>query len=264
MGPQSARSAFQTAHLIPATVDRRRSFRRCPIPHPQHRVSLLFLLALLVFSADPPPDRADAVPTRTAVSLPDTVATLYAQKDRAGLERLQSRTASVSDDLLLRYRLYPLARQRGVLENLPAEVLCRSARDYAILSALWAYRLAEAPVWRLPEYGRRVDSLMRRGREMDAGDPFVLLVEGQSLLYRPGIFGGSAEGALERFVQLRDLLRDRERRRDPVAGLPAIEAEIWVWYTLRRLGRDGTDRLRDRLLAQNPPPLYRDFLLDPP
>jgi hypothetical protein len=227
-------------------------------------LALFLIVAFLMLHTDPPPAGAVDGPGRSTVSLPDTVASLYGQKDRAGLERLHRNVNTVSDELLLRYRLYPLARQSRILDDLPNEGECRSARDFALLSALWAYRLTEAPAWRVPAYGRRTDSLLRRGREIDPNDPFVLLIEGQSLLYRPGLFGGNAETALERFVKLRDLLRRHEAERRPVAGLPALEADIWVWYTLRRLGRDGTDGLRDRLLAQNPPPLYREFLLDPP
>lgn len=223
---------------------------------------LLALILLLAFPAEGP-GPAPPDPPRVA-SLPDSVATLYARKDHRGLDRLRAEASTVSDELLLRYRLYPLTRDSEVIGDLPDASECRSARELALLSALWAYRLADAPPWRIPAYGRRADALLQRARELDPDDPFVLLVEGQSALYRPAIFGGSAEAALDRFTRLRDRLRTAEATGTPVEGLPLIESEVWVWYTLRKLGRGDSNALRDRLLAQRPPPLYREFLLDPP
>ncbi len=161
--------------------------------------------------------------------------------------------------MLYRYRLYPLTLDARYLDDLPDEADCRTARDLALLSALWAYRAGEAPPWKLPFYGIRSDALLDRARALDPDEPYVLLVAGQSLLYRPGIFGRSPEAALTMFERLRRVLRTR-----PVPGLSPFEPEVWVWYTLRTLGRPHTDRVRDRLLAQNPPPLFRQFLLDPP
>jgi hypothetical protein len=229
------------------------------LPSADPPVTLLLALALLVSPLPDTPPPGEANP-----SLPDSAAALYARKDPSGLTRLRAQARTVSDDLLLRYRLYPLTRDTRHLEDLPEPEPSASARDLALLSALWAYRTAEAPAWRIPAYGRRSDALLQRARALDPEDPFVLLVDGQSALYRPALFGGSAETALARFTRLRDALRRREASGRPVAGLPLVEAEVWVWYTLRKLGRGDTDALRDRLLAQNPPPLYREFLLDPP
>ena len=194
-----------------------------------------------------------------AMSPPDTIATLYAQNDRAGLVRLHAEARSTSDDLLVRYRLYPLTQDARYLADLPDDSALRTAQDLALLSALWAYRAAEAPAWKLPVYGRRSDTLLKRARALDPADPYVLLVGGQSLLYRPRVFGGSAEAALAEFERLRD-----ELRTNPTPGISPFEPEVWIWYSLRALGRPNTDRVRDRLLAQDPPPLFRQFLLGPP
>ena len=205
---------------------------------------LLLLLALLVPGGASPPD---------------TLATLYAHNDRDGLLRLHAEARSTSDDLLVRYRLYPLTQDARYVEEIPSEADCRSAQDFALLAALWAYRAAEAPPWKLPLYGIRSDRMLERARALDPEDPYVLLVGGQSLLYRPRVFGGSAEAALAEFERLREVLRER-----PTPGISPFEPEVWIWYTLRALGRPNTDRVRDRLLAQAPPPLFRQFLLDPP
>lgn len=199
-----------------------------------------------------------AVPA-ASVAPPDTLATLYAHRDAEGIERLHTRAHTTSDELLYRYRLYPLTLDPRYLRDIPDEDACRTARDYALLAALWAYRAGEAPAWKLPVYGARSNALLDRARTLDPDEPYVLLVEGQSLLYRPGIFGGSAEKALQKFERLRTVLKDR-----PTPGISPFEPEVWVWYTLQKLGRPNTDRVRERLLAQDPPPLFRQFLIDPP
>lgn len=190
----------------------------------------------------------------------DTLLTsLYAHNDAAGLARLHAQAHSTSDDLLVRYRLYPLTQDARYVADIPDEDECHSAQDYALLAALWAYRAAEAPPWKLPVYGIRSDNLLEHGRRLDPDDPYVLLVEAQSLLYRPAIVGGSTEAALATFEKLRDVLRD-----DPTTGISPFEPEVWIWYCLRKLGRPNTDRVRDRLLAQDPPPVFRKFLSYPP
>lgn len=207
---------------------------------------MTLLLTLLLFASP-------------SVSPPDTLASLYAHNDSAGLVRLHKRAHTASDELLYRYRLYPLTLDARYLDDIPEESDCRTARDFALLAALWAYRAAEAPPWKLAVYGMRSDRLLERARALDPEEPYVLLVDGQSLLYRPGLFGGSGERALHVFERLRTVLPKR-----PTPGISPFEPEVWIWYTLQKLGRPNTDRVRDRLLAKNPPPLFRQFLLDPP
>jgi hypothetical protein len=214
-------------------------------------MTLLLTLLLFVASPDPAPPSA-ATPS-------DTVAALYARHDAEGLVRLHARAHTASDELLYRYRLYPLTLDNRYLDDLPDESSCTTARDYALLAALWGYRTAQAPPWKVPVYGTRTSRLLDHAHGLDPDEPYVLLVEGQSFLYRPGIFGGSAERALATFERLRTVLRDH-----PTRGISPFEPEVWIWYTLRKLGRPNTDRVRDRLLAQDPPPLFRQFLLSPP
>lgn len=214
---------------------------------------MTLLLTLLLFVA--PPEISDAHPSAPS----DTVASLYAHHDAEGLVRLHANAHTAGDELLYRYRLYPLTLDARYLDDLPDDTVCRTARDYALLAALWGYRTAEAPPWKLPVYGARSSRLLDRALALDPNEPYALLVEGQSLLFRPGIFGGDAEEALKRFERLRTVLRDR-----PTVGISPFEPEVWIWYTLRKLGRPHTDRVRDRLLAQEPPPLFRQFLIDPP
>ena len=220
---------------------------------------MTLLLALLLFVAPPAPTPAPPAPALSDTAPSDTLALLYARRDAEGLVRLHARAHSAADELLYRYRLYPLTLDARYLDDIPDESTCRTARDFALLAALWGYRAAEAPPWKLPVYGLRSDRLLERARALDPDEPYVLLVEGQSLLYRPGLFGGSPEEALRKFERLRAVLRDR-----PTPGISAFEPEVWIWYTLQKLGLPNTDRVRERLLAQDPPPLFRQFLLAPP
>ena len=215
---------------------------------------LTFVLALLVSLPT-----AERLPDPPMTSLSDTLAALYARNDTAGLVRLYGEVREPGDVLLARYRLYPLTQDARYIRDLPDENACRTARDYALLGALWAYRAAAAPPWKVPVYGLRSEALLDQGRALDPRDPFVLLVSAQSLLYRPGIFGGSTEAALAEFEKLRAVLREH-----PTPAMSSFEPEVWIWYSLRKLDRPHTEHIRDRLLAQDPPPLFRQFLIDPP
>lgn len=195
----------------------------------------------------------------SSASFHEEVATLYAAQDAAALERTCRRASNTEQVLLCRYRLYPLTQNEMFLGNLPAVSATPSAREYALLSAVWAMRAAQAPVWQLPRFGRRSEDLLQQARQLDPLDPYVLLVEGQSYYYKPAIFGGSAQRALQSFTQLRT-----EISRHRGTGISNWEADVWVWMATRRVDRQAADEMRERLLAQHPPPLFRQFLLDPP
>ena len=100
---------------------------------------------------------------------------------------------------------------------------------------------------------------MDQAKALDPTEPFVLLIDGQSLLFRPKIFGGSKLEALDQFNQLCEVLSDT-----PSSGISMIEAGLWVWYTRKKMNDKTASALRSELLAKNPPPLYKAFLLDPP
>jgi hypothetical protein len=181
---------------------------------------------------------------------------LYARRDVDAL-RAACTGARGEADLLCRYRLYPLTQHEALLD-LPEQPPVRTARAYALLAGLWGYRAARAPLVRMPAYGRRTMDLLRHARALDPGEPFALLVEGQSLLFRPALFGGDRQAALRLFRRLRVNLATH-----PGSGIAPLEADLWIWYTRDRLGDPGAPALRARLL-EGAPPLYRDFLLHPP
>ncbi len=183
---------------------------------------------------------------------------LYARRDVAALRRLCIGAAGEAD-LLCRYRLFPLTQDEALIARLPVAPPVPTARAAALLSGLWGYRAARAPLVRVPAYGGRSLDLLRMARRLDPTDPFVLLVEGQSLLFRPALAGGDRRGALVRFRALQTALA-----RAPGDGISAMEADLWVWYALHRMGDRSAPALHERLLARTPPPLYRDFLLHPP
>lgn len=202
------------------------------------RPLLLLLLALL------PPSSFEA---RTQA--------LYAARDVDGLRALCARPATTEQDLLCRYRLFPLTENERYLRELPTELPHGSARAQALLSGLWGYRTMRAPFYQLPTLGRRSARLMDAARAADPDDPFVLLVRGQSYLFRPAIAGGDARVALTSFRQLRAVAA-----RDTGCGVSPLEADLWTWYALARLHDPEAPALRARLLAEEPPRLYREFL----
>ena len=56
----------------------------------------------------------------------------------------------------------------------------------------------------------------------------------------------------------------RQMRGRSVPGLHPFEADVWIWMCERKLDEDRARATRRRLLAQSPPPMFRQFLLDPP
>ncbi|HEX8386365.1 MAG TPA: hypothetical protein VF576_09280, partial [Rubricoccaceae bacterium] len=93
----------------------------------------------------------------------------------------------------------------------------------------------------------------------DPDEPYALLVRGQTLYYKPRVFGGDVAGAQRAFERLRTVLARR-----PVPGLHPFEADVWIWMCVRRQDAAAGAALRQRLLTRRPPPLFRQFLVDPP
>lgn len=182
----------------------------------------------------------------------------YAQQEADSLQTLLGRADSRADSLLVRYRLYPLTEDASLLDGLPSQLPDGSARETALLSGLWSYRAGEASIFNAVQYGRRSASILERAKEQDPNDPYVLLIEGQSLLFRPAIAGRDPDAAVNRFERL-------AAQADSTTGITTTEAQVWQWLALKEAGRtDEADQLRGRLLADDPAPLYRQFLEDPP
>lgn len=186
--------------------------------------------------------------------------THYAQQDAEALQHLLEDADTRFEELLCRYRLYPLTERDSLLRDLPTQLEDGSARELALLSGLWGYRAARASLFSAIQYGQRSQHLLEAAKAQDPNDPFVLLVEGQSLIFKPRIAGRDEEAALDRFERLCEVLQ----RLQPDMGISMMEAELWRWYALHRLKIDRAPTLRDELLAAGPPPLYRQFLQDPP
>jgi len=195
-----------------------------------------------------------------APSFAEEVQTAYSHQAADSLRHLLSRADSQSDSLLVRYRLYPLTEDAALLTDLPRRLDEGSARDWALLSGLWSYRAGEASFVGALNHGRHSAHLLDTARDRDPNDPYVLLVSGQSLLFRPSIAGKDPMKAAQRF---RRLVRLAER--DGTDGIPPMEARVWQWMALREANRpERARRLRTRLLECAPPPLYRQFLESPP
>ena len=190
----------------------------------------------------------------------DSLTYYYARRDTSAIERLYRRKARTREDrLLCRYRLFPMTLDEGYLDEIPSEDGVRSARELALISALWAYKTANSPAWRVPTYGRRSERILGLALDRDANDPYALLVRGQGLLYKPAIFGGDVPAAQRTFEHLRQVLATRS-----APGIHPFEAEIWIWMAVRKQDDARGAALKQRLLARNPPPMFRQFLIDPP
>jgi len=183
----------------------------------------------------------------------------YAQQDVTTLRTLFAQAPTREDSLLLRYRLFALTREHAVLAEIPTSLDTATARELALLSALWGYRIRDVGPIQFYVYGRRTMSLLQQALEQDADDPLVTLIDAQSLLFRPRIAGGDKAKALERLRALTGRMDGRH-----ACGVDPLEAEVWFWYALHKTESAEADTLRTRLLAGQLPSLYREFLDDPP
>lgn len=204
-----------------------------------------------------------AVPHATAAApgahVSDPLTTSYVQRDTRGVRRLYQNADTQRDRLLAAYRLFALTQDQSVIRDIPSDEGVNDARELALISALWAFRAGTGPKINLPTHGRRSERILDRARDLNANEPYVLLVRGQSLYYKPRVFGGDVREAKRTFEQLKRRMQGRT-----VPGLHAFEAEVWIWMCERKLDPENAETMKERLLARNPPPLFRQFLIDPP
>lgn len=221
---------------------------------PQSNSAFMLLRLGLVFVI-----ASTALPASSASPVADSLTFYYAMRDTDAIERLYRQARTTEERLLCSYRLFPLTQDEKWLDDLPEESELRTARGLALLAAHWGFRATSAPAWRLPTYGRRSEGILRRAQQINFDEPYVLLVDGQSLYYKPAIFGGDVEEAKARFERLRVVLHGRT-----VPGIHSFEPEVWIWVCLRKMGNSIAPQLREQLLGRQPPPLFRQFLNDPP
>ncbi len=184
------------------------------------------------------------------------IQTAFANDDADSVRRLLAGAPTRADSLLARYRLIALTEDVTVAEDIPNKLEGDAgARELAWLSALWGFRAQEAGLFNKPKYGGRSIRLLEQAERLAPDDPWVLLVAGQSFLYRPGILGGGVEPAMERFEKAWTLLEATSE-----CGLPALEARMWIWMCLRKDDPVSADRLRSELRAEELPTRYRLWL----
>ncbi len=161
-----------------------------------------------------------------------------------------------TDSLLALYRLTSLDPDQSLLKDLPDELdRDASPRELAWLSALWGFRAQQAGLLTKPKYGAASIRLIEQAERLAPDDPWVTLVGGQSRLYRPGILGGSAEAALERFEKAVVMLQ-----REPICGLSELEARIWVWMALAHSDDPTAESVKSAILAEELPPRFQIWL----
>lgn len=183
----------------------------------------------------------------------------YATGNPAALRELVALAQTREDTLVLRYRLYALTQSRGLIMDLPEDEEQASPRELALLSALWAYRTQDARLLQLAVIGRRTMKYLNRALDADPDDPLVMLIDAQSLLFRPGIAGGSKERGLNRLTALRERVA-----RNASCTVSPLEAEVWYWYALHKNEDPRATEVFDRLMVGPLPDLYRSFLQAPP
>lgn len=215
------------------------------------------MLLLLVSFFVPSVSTAAAPPP-----VPDSTHFYYAQRDVQALRRLLQDADTPGLRFLCRYRLYPLTEDERYLDDLPdVPTSDASARELALLAGLWGYRAARASFFNAMQAGRRSMRFLKTARQKEPEDPLVLLITGQSLLFRPALVGGSDEEALRHFRQLRAVIASDH----PEGAVAPTEAALWTWYALRETGRQNeADALYRQLSSDDLPPLYREFLDHPP
>ena len=191
----------------------------------------------------------------------DSTQSFYAQQNAEGLQDLMAQADTRTESLMVRYRLYPLTEDSGVIDDLPQNLGPNaSARELALLAGLWAYRAGEANIFNAIRYGRRSVNRLNEAKARNPNEPYVLLVEGQSLLFRPDVAGKDVHGAAQLF---RKLISELDHH--PNVGISSTEAHSWLWLALREAqSAEEADQIRSELLAQEPEPLYAQFLEDPP
>ena len=189
----------------------------------------------------------------------DSVQHFYAQADAEALRAICRTVDSVYEDLLCRYRLYPLTADAALLDDLPTELEGAGAREMAILAGLWGYRATSGSILSKIRSGRKASRWLSEAKALAADEPFVLLIEGQSFLFRPAIFGGDDHRALEVFRKLQ-----RSLDSTGTADITPLEADLWIWFTLTRLEDPAALTVRESIERRNPPPLFADFLANPP
>ena len=226
---------------------------------------LAVLAALLGLAPRPAPPAAPGGAVWSVVAgapspVQDSLTYYYARQDTSGVDRLYRRQARTRlDRLLCLYRLFPMTLDEGYLADIPPDQGVRSARELALISAMWAYKAANGPAWSLPTWGRRSERILNEALRRDPDEPYALLVKGQGLYYKPRIFGGDVAEAQRTFERLRQVLARR-----PAPGIHPFEAEVWIWMSVRKQDRARGAALGRRLLAGNPPRMFRQFLLSPP
>lgn len=221
-----------------------------------------FVLALaLAVTAPPAPDAPRPTASDRDSTFAERAQTYYASQNVDALRDLLGEADTRLEQFLARYRLYPLTEDETVIDDIPSDLGANAtARELALLSGLWAYRAGEANIFSAIRCGRRSMNRLEEAKRRNPEDPYVLLVEGQSLMFRPDIAGKDVEAAVDRFRTLVEVVEDH-----PDAGISRTEAQSWLWLALREADHTSeASSLHASILEDAPAPLYRKFLEDPP
>jgi tetratricopeptide (TPR) repeat protein len=109
----------------------------------------------------------------------------------------------------------------------------------SLLAAIDGLRIGHNS-WLGMSLGPEADELVERALHADPQNPRAWLVRGTSLLFKPAMFGGDKDKALEAFQHAAELFEHAPPPANdslaPVWG--RAEAQAWIGQALRALGRD--------------------------
>lgn len=106
----------------------------------------------------------------------------------------------------------------------------------ALLSGLYGLKIGLKP-FKAMSLGPKSNRAMERAKELAPNNPRVVLIDGTGDYFKPGMFGGDKERALEKFERAAQLA-EQEQVDDPL--LPSwghAEACAWIGYAHMEAGR---------------------------
>ncbi|WP_445665635.1 tetratricopeptide repeat protein [Fodinibius sp. AD559] len=134
--------------------------------------------------------------------------------------RLQNSFPQINEDQQEKY----LDEATGMFEK-AVEIDREFAEAYAMLGS--CYGMKASGIFSGMKYGPKSDNAMSKAKELAPANPRIVMLDAIGKLYKPSMFGGSIEGAIEGFKRAAELFEDWQR---PNTYAPRWgEAEVYAW-----------------------------------
>ncbi len=134
--------------------------------------------------------------------------------------RLQNSFPQIDEDQQEKYLDQAVAMFEKAVEVDP-----KFAEAYAMLGS--CYGMKASGFFSGMKYGPKSDNAMSKARELAPDNPRVVMLDAIGKLYKPSMFGGSTEGAIDGFTRAAELFEDWQapNRYAPRWG----DAEVYAW-----------------------------------